>query len=88
LELSTLPNVSIRLVPFGSGWHPGLSSSFKILNVDGKDHLYTETTGGGRLMTRQVEVRRFNVRFKQIGDAALNVSDSRDMISRRLDELS
>ncbi|ROO89724.1 hypothetical protein EDD29_7430 [Actinocorallia herbida] len=81
VELSRLPNFSIRVVPFSVGWHPGVTSSFKIMQVKGRRHAYSESTGGGRLTSRPDEVRHFELRFRQTGEEALNRDDSRLLLS-------
>jgi hypothetical protein len=87
VELATLPNISVRVAPRGIGGHPGRDGSFKILTVGGSDIAYTEACGGGRLVVDAAEVRSFRVWFDQIGDRALPVDASLDLIQRTMEEL-
>ncbi|MDX6743446.1 Scr1 family TA system antitoxin-like transcriptional regulator [Actinocorallia sp. A-T 12471] len=81
VELSYHPNLSVRVVPFTVGWHPGVTSSFKIMKLRDKTHAYSETTGGGRLTSRLDEVRHFELRFRRTGEDALNRDDSRSLLN-------
>lgn len=85
LEVSRWTNVGIRIVPLRSGWHPGVSSSFKLMDVAGKRLVYTETTGGGKLLSGPEEVETFAARYKKIGAKALPEDISRDMIKATLE---
>ena len=87
VEMARLPNVSVRVAPRGIGAHPGRDGSFKIMTVGDSDIAYTEACGGGRLVADATEVRSFRVRFDQIGDRALPVDASLDLIQRTMEEL-
>jgi len=79
LDVSEMPNVSVRVVPHRAGWHPGLSSAFKVMEA-GKPYVYTETTGGGTLISAPDRVRGFQMAFKRIGAKALNEDDTMALI--------
>ncbi|ROO82942.1 hypothetical protein EDD29_0429 [Actinocorallia herbida] len=85
IDLSARRNISIRIVPLSAGWHPGLSSSFKVLDVEGRRFAYTETTGGGRLTADRTEVEGFALRYRQIGAKALPEQISREIITATLE---
>lgn len=75
MDVAELPHVSVRVIPHRTGWHPGLSSAFKIMEAE-KAYVYTETTGGGALISSPERVRGFQMTFKRIGAKALNESDT------------
>lgn len=83
LNLSELPNVIIRVVPrtYDVGGYPGLNGSFQLMTgEDFGEVCYTESSGGGRLVSTPSDVRGFSVRFDQIGARALTEGPSRDLI--------
>ena len=80
IELAERPNVSIRVIPFTAGWHHGVGSSFKIMDVADQRYVYTETTDGGRMIEKLDEVRKFDHRFRLMGDKALSTSDSQALM--------
>jgi transcriptional regulator with XRE-family HTH domain len=82
LELAAFPNVSIRIVPRRVGAHVGRDGSFKIMTVDGADAAYIEASEEGRLVVDATDVRSFRVRFDRIGDRALPVDTSIELIQQ------
>jgi transcriptional regulator with XRE-family HTH domain len=88
LELSSLPNVTIRIVPRDLGYHLGLSGSFKVMGCDPEGDVgYSEACEGGRLILDNGEARRLVVRFEEIGADALSRSASRDVIQRAMETM-
>jgi transcriptional regulator with XRE-family HTH domain len=80
LEVSEMRTVSVRVVPFTAGGHLGLEGSFSLTTVTEGMVAYFEACGGGRLSTDRQEVAGFDVRFHRIGDLALPVDASRELI--------
>lgn len=81
LEVSKLPHVSIRVIPLSSGGHLGLEGPFVVTTVEEGDVAYIEACGGGRLSLDKAEVRRYGARYDQIGDLALPLTATRDLIA-------
>jgi transcriptional regulator with XRE-family HTH domain len=89
LELSALPDVTLRIAPRRMGYHLGLAGAFKIMNcVPEGDIAYTEATEGGRLVLDGGDVQRFVVRFDEIGADAMSRSESRGMIERVVETMT
>jgi transcriptional regulator with XRE-family HTH domain len=82
LTLAALPNISIRIVPSRVGAHVGRDGSFKIMTVDGADSAYIEASEEGRFVVDATDVRSFRVRFDRIGDRALPVDASIELIEQ------
>jgi transcriptional regulator with XRE-family HTH domain len=80
VEASRLQNVAIRVVPRRSGEYVGLEGPFLITTVDEGDVAYMEACGGGRLTTDKAEVRRYAIRYDRIGDRALPIDSSRELM--------
>ena len=95
-EVSELPNVSLRVVPFSAGLHPGLMSGpFVILrfpvNGDGRDSepatVYVDGFTGALYLDKPGEVERYAQAFGGIWDACLDQTASRDLIHHAAEEL-
>ena len=95
-EVSELQNVSLRVVPFSAGLHPGLMSGpFVILrfpvNGDGRDSepatVYVDGFTGALYLDKPGEVERYAQAFGGIWDASLDGTASRDLIHHAAEEL-
>jgi transcriptional regulator with XRE-family HTH domain len=42
-EMAAKPNIELRIMPDGCGWHPGLEGAFAIINSEGADLTFVET---------------------------------------------
>ncbi|WP_329425190.1 helix-turn-helix domain-containing protein [Streptosporangium sp. NBC_01495] len=91
IEISELPNVTIRVVPFSCGLHPGvMSGSFVTLrfpvNGDGKEMepptVYVDGFTGALYLDKESEIERYDVAFSAIWNTALDEQESKNMISR------
>jgi hypothetical protein len=69
------------------GYHDGLRGAFKIMTVNQEEIAYFEAQCGGRLSFSDTEVTEFGVTFTRIGDEALNISATRDLIRSVLEAL-
>lgn len=87
LELSELPNMTIRIVPRVAGAHIGLNGSFTVMSATTGDVAYASAAGGGRLIATLEEVRQYSLRYDRIGQQALPEMLSRDVIRRAMEEL-
>jgi transcriptional regulator with XRE-family HTH domain len=87
LEASELPNIGIRVVPRVVGSHYGMNGSFKVMTGPAGDVAYTESPGGGRLVPSPTEVQRYVIRYDRIGQKALPVDQSRDLIEHVMEAM-
>ena len=87
LELSELPNVGIRVIPRSAGAHFGVDGSFKIMTSPSGDVAYTESPGGGRLVSSALEVQSYVVRYDRIGQKALPEDLYRDLIRQVMEAM-
>ncbi|MEU5883206.1 helix-turn-helix transcriptional regulator [Spirillospora sp. NPDC047279] len=85
LQVGTLPNVSVRVVPKTSGAHPGLAGAFEIMRIGRNDLVYTEALGGGRLVQTSAEVADFRHWYERIGAVALPENATRRLIERTME---
>ena len=96
-EASELPNVSLRVVPFAAGFHPGImSGAFNILrfplNGNGEDSepptLYAELYTGALYLDKPQEIERYTAAFAGMWGQALDEPSSRELIRKAAEALS
>jgi hypothetical protein len=87
LEMSQLPNVIIRMIPWSTGAHVGLDGSFLLTTVEEGEVAYMEANGGGRLSVDAAEVRRYRIKFDRLGADALSRDESRNLIAGVMENL-
>ncbi|KAB2376979.1 helix-turn-helix domain-containing protein [Actinomadura montaniterrae] len=85
LEVSHLPNTSVRVVPTAAGAHIGLDGCFKIMTSGGSDVAYVEAPGGGRLVPTSAEVLSYAIWWDTIGQEALPAGASRELVTRYME---
>jgi hypothetical protein len=94
-EVSELPNLSLRVVPFSAGLHPGLMSGpFAILrfqlNEDGRKSepaaVYMDWFTGAPYLDKPSEVDQYVRAFGGTGDACLDEAASWDLIHHPAEE--
>ncbi|GAB3958308.1 helix-turn-helix transcriptional regulator [Actinoallomurus acanthiterrae] len=87
LEMAERPNVGIRVVPLSSGAHAGFDGSFTLIYGEAGDVAYTEAPGRGRLVDSPSEVREYWDRYDRIGQVALPVAPSLQLIREAMEAL-
>lgn len=96
LEVGELPNVSLRMMPFDIGLHPGvMSGPFVILrfprNGDGRETepptVYVDGFTGALYLDKPGEIDRYDKAFAGVQDSALPEGPSRAMIHQAAREL-
>lgn len=82
LKRMQLENVTVQVIPFSTGAHPAIDSTFNILEFDGvtPDIVYSEGMAGFIFMERPEEIARYNRVFEQLSDIALTPRRSADLI--------
>jgi transcriptional regulator with XRE-family HTH domain len=73
-EAAAQPHITVQLIPFGAGAHPGMDGSFVVLEFpDPADRpiVYTESAAGGLFLEENEEVRRYTLMFDHLRAAAL-----------------
>jgi hypothetical protein len=95
-EVSELPNVSLRIVPFLAGHHLGmLSGSFEILrfpvNGNGEDSepptVYSESFTGALYLDKPAEIARYDQAFGQVWETSLDDEASRELLHNAAEAL-
>jgi len=86
IELSTKPNTTLTLqvLPFTVGAHPGMNGPFVILDFNSPTDppmVYLETATDGLYLDEPADVERYNLRFNHLVARALGPDESRTMIA-------
>jgi hypothetical protein len=84
----TTADLTIRIVPFSAGPHPGMEGAFTILTLPdlASDFGFVEGTVGSVYLEDQDDVRRCTMRFAVLSRIALPAHDSAKLISTILTE--
>ncbi len=78
-EAAALPNVTLQVIPFAAGAHPGMPGSFIVLGfADPADQsiVYIDSMAGDLFLEQETEVSRYIVMFEHLRAAALRPDDS------------
>ena len=85
LELAAMPHMTIQVVPFGTGAHPGMEGPFVILGFPEQadpDVVYVDSTTSGAYLELPADVRRYSLMFDHLRAAALKPDDSVGLIAK------
>jgi transcriptional regulator with XRE-family HTH domain len=84
VELTTLRNVTVQVVPYRVGAHPAPGSMFNILEFSAavSDVVYVEGLAGWIYIERPEDVSRYNRVFGRLSDMALDSVKSVDLIRK------
>jgi transcriptional regulator with XRE-family HTH domain len=89
LDMSDLPNVSLRVVPRSAGAYVGMEGSFFILEFPDEEDLdvvFTEGIAGSFFLERPKIVRTYKKRFDVITQQSLSPEASRTLLKNTLKE--
>jgi transcriptional regulator with XRE-family HTH domain len=83
VEASRLPNVTIQVIPFSVGAHPGVESNFNILRLPTTSGVvFVEGLSGSTYLERPEDLERYGQIFATLQDVALSPQDSIDLIAQ------
>jgi transcriptional regulator with XRE-family HTH domain len=91
VELSSLPHVTLQVVPFSAGAHAGMEAPFLILGFPEQadpDVVYVENTTSGVYLEQPEDVHRYTLMFDHLRAAALKPDDTVELVDRAADRLS
>jgi hypothetical protein len=89
LEARLLPNVTIQVIPYDAGAHPGMDGSFVILEFPGQDDpsiVYVESAAGGLFLEQDAEIRRYMLMFEHLRAAASGLDATAAMLEAIVSE--
>jgi hypothetical protein len=84
VELSHLPNVTIRVIPFTAGAHFAMDSTFRILEFRSPvpDVVYVEGLVGFLYLDRAQDVARYQTTYEHLTEFALTPTGSAELIAQ------
>ncbi|GGO81680.1 helix-turn-helix domain-containing protein [Nonomuraea cavernae] len=86
IDVSDQPQVTLQVIPYEVGVHPGMHGSFVILQfAEGvHDVVYIETSAADLFLESEKDLRRYNLIFEQLQTVAASPTESRHLIARLL----
>jgi hypothetical protein len=84
IKLSEQPNITLQVLPYSEGWHPGTTGSFSILEFREDVHspvAYVVSQAGDAYLEREDDMRRVTLTYTHLQTAALSASKSRTLIA-------
>jgi len=83
LKMSALPNVTVQVLPFEQGAHPGLETNFTVLELPNPAHnvVYIEGLMGPIYLKRPDDIERSHEVFSRLQSIALSPEDTASWIS-------
>lgn len=88
-EAGERENVTVQVLPFAGGAHPGMSGPFVIFEFEHEDDpavAYTENLSGSAYLESETALARFRLAWGDVLNVALSPDESADMISALIDE--
>ncbi|MFE9457627.1 helix-turn-helix domain-containing protein [Streptomyces californicus] len=85
VEQSHLPHVTVQVLPFEMGAHPGINGQYAILEFpDAADSsvVYIEGVTSDLYLEKANDVQRYSVMYEHLRAQALNVEQTREFISK------
>jgi transcriptional regulator with XRE-family HTH domain len=83
IEAAHLPNVTVQVIPFAHGYHPGLESNFNILDLPAPapSVVFVEGLVGSMYLERPEDLKRYREVFKRLQTVALSPKDTINAIA-------
>ncbi|WP_405881645.1 helix-turn-helix domain-containing protein [Streptomyces sp. NBC_01136] len=84
VEISQLPHITVQVLPYEVGAHPGLNGQYAILEFpDAADSsvVYIEGVTSDLYLEKAADVQKYSVMYEHLRAQALNVDQSRQFIS-------
>ncbi|MGH3647769.1 MAG: helix-turn-helix domain-containing protein [Micromonosporaceae bacterium] len=78
------PNVTLQVLAFSLGAHPGMGASFTVLSLDGSSAVYLESPMGSALSEEPDRVERASVVYDHLRAAALDPARSAAFINEAI----
>jgi transcriptional regulator with XRE-family HTH domain len=83
MNVSEYPNVTLQVLPFDKGAHPGVIGAFSLIefpDVTDNDVVYVDSPAGNIYLEKAVDLRRYTLVFDHLRAAALAPDESVELI--------
>jgi len=90
-ELADLRNVTIQVIPFAAGFHPGMRGPFKVIEFEDtpdENVVFLEGPRGDFISDDPEETKSYLETFRRITQMALGPSDSVDLLRKAAGEMT
>ncbi|KUO22218.1 helix-turn-helix domain-containing protein [Streptomyces dysideae] len=90
MKMADLPNIDLRILPFGAGTHPGLNGSFNIISFaapGAMDVVYVEAPFVERWVEGGEAAAAYNELFERISELTLDERESMSFLDKLRKEL-
>lgn len=83
IEVSEEPNITLQVIPYGAGAHPGMHGNFTILKYgnDNPDVVYIESIANDLFLEESTEIARYMLVFEHLRAIAVSPEQSRRLIA-------
>lgn len=91
IELADRPNITVEVIPFSAGLHPGMKGPFEIIEFadpSDSDIVFLESPRGDIVSDNPEEVLSYREDFERLVKASLGPRDSLARLARIADEMS
>ncbi|GAB4588979.1 helix-turn-helix domain-containing protein [Nocardia sp. IFM 10818] len=88
IEIAALPHVTLQVIPYDSGGHPGLRGSFALLEfagADGPEVVYLDTMAGQIFVEDRRQIRSYMDQFSRLAAVALSPTKSAKLVTRLIE---
>lgn len=77
-EAAEAPHITIQLIPYGAGAHPGMPGAFLVMEFPDPDPalIYTENASGGLFLEAEPDVQRYRATFQRLTAQALSPAET------------
>lgn len=82
-DLMSQPNITVQVLPFSAGIHPGLTGSFTVLRFPARsmNMVYVEQRGGAFYLDRPRDIDIHETVFEELSDLSLSEDDTTSLLS-------
>jgi transcriptional regulator with XRE-family HTH domain len=83
VELTFLPHVTLQVLPYSMGSHPGMTGTFSILEFDDPSDsttVYLEGVTSDLYLEKHADVQKYGVMYEHLRAQALNADETRKFI--------
>lgn len=86
VDAASAPNVTLQVIPFSSGGHPGMRGSFTLMHfagaeADGPEVVYCDTTAGQIFVEDRAEIRGYADQFARLAAVAFSPAESARLVA-------
>jgi transcriptional regulator with XRE-family HTH domain len=88
--VTTEPHITLQVIPFGAGAHPGMPGSFAMIQFPDPadpDVVYIDSMAGDLFLEAVTDVQRYGVMFDNLRAVALSPDNSVSLVDRLVEEV-